>query len=122
LKAAAEGYRYDYDAESATYTLEQQARSYVLRIAPNAAATPDLDLLQATLGLSADQTFYEIDSAESPETSSGLAVTIRTRSMLASMAYLSAGVAVPDGAPLGSILSSSSLEELFKVVSSEEAG
>jgi hypothetical protein len=120
LKAAAEGYRFDYDAESATYTLAQRARSYVLRIAPNAAATPDLDSLLATLGLPADQSFYDIDSAESPETSSGSGVTIRMRSMLASMAYLSAGVTVPESDPLGSVLSSSNLDELFRVVSSEE--
>jgi hypothetical protein len=120
LKAAAEGYRFDYDAQSATYTLQQRERSYVLRIAPQAAATPDLDSLLATLGLPADQSFYEIDSAESPESSSGSAVTIRTRSMLASMVYLSAGVAVPESDPLGSILSSSNLDELFRVVSSED--
>ena len=120
LKAAAEGYRYDYDAESATYALEQQARRYVLRIAPNAAATPELGSLLASLGLRADQASYEIDSAESPETPPGSAVTIRTRSMLASMVYLSTGVVVPESDPLGAILGSSSLDELFRVVSSEE--
>ena len=120
LNAANGGYRFDYDAASQTYALEQRAKRYVLRVAPETAASPEFQFLRTKLGLREGQSEYELVSANSLQASPGSTLVVRTRSVLGAMAYLSRGVTVPDGDPLSPILGSTDLGHLFNVVSSKE--
>jgi hypothetical protein len=120
LNAAVENYRFGYDAETQTYPLEHRVRRYVVRVSPEAAASPEVAALAARLGVRPGQASYDIDSAESPEAPPGTAVMIKMRSLLSTMVYLSRGVDIPETDQLSSILGPNSLDEVFRVVSSEK--
>jgi hypothetical protein len=120
LKAAVENYRFGYDAETQTYALEDRVRRYMIRVSPEAVASPEVAALAARLGVRPGQASYDIDSAELPEAPPRTAVMVKMRSMLSTMVYLSRGVDIPETDPLRSILGSNSLDGVFRVVSSEK--
>ena len=120
LNAASKGYRFEYDAASRTYALEQRAQHYVLRVAPEAVTTPEFLVLRTKLGLREGQSEYEIVSADSPQAPRGSVLVVRTRSVLGTMAFLSRGVAVPESDPLAAVLGASELGGMFRIVSSDE--
>ena len=120
LNAASKGYRFEYDAASGTYALEQRAQHYVLRVAPYAVTTPEVLVLRTKLGLREGQSEYEIVSADSPQAPRGSVLVVRTRSVLGTMAFLSRGVAVPESDPLAAVLGASELGGMFRIVSSDE--
>lgn len=120
LNAASKGYRFEYDAASGTYALEQRAQHYVLRVAPDAVTTPEFLVLRTKLGLREGQSEYEVVSAESPQAQRGSVLVVRTRSVLGTMAFLSRGVAVPESDPLAVVLGPSELGGMFRIVSSDK--
>jgi hypothetical protein len=92
LNAAAGGYRLEYVQERSAYVLQQPARRYVLRVAAAAQGSAELAAMLAGLELPPGQTTYEL-TADAPDGAG--AVTVRTRSLMGALAYLSQGVAVP---------------------------
>jgi hypothetical protein len=94
LGASAAGYRFAYEADSASYSLESRAQHYVLRVDQEAFGLPDLSEMLTRLGLQDGESTYEIDASESSGASAGATLTIRTRSVLGTMAYAAHGIAV----------------------------
>jgi hypothetical protein len=96
LSAMADGHRFAYAAGSASYSLQSRTQHYVLSVAAEAAATPDLAEMLALLGLQPGRSNYEIDARQSSDAPPGSALTIRTRSVLGAMAYAAQGIEVAE--------------------------
>src|SRR5512138_589273 len=94
LEASAAGYRFAYEADSASYSLESRAEHYVLRVEQEAFGLPELTELLTRLGLQAGESTYELDARESSRVSPGSALTIRTRSVLGALAYAAQHIVV----------------------------
>lgn len=95
LGVVADGHRLAYIAEPASYSLQSRTQHYMLRLAPEALASPDLATIVAWLGLRPGESEYEIDTQRSSAAPPVSSLTIRTRSVLGAMTYAAQGVVVP---------------------------
>ena len=93
LSAVKDGYRLEYQKESASYVLAKEQAHYILAVSRNAWDHPDFEAVSSTLNLPPRQEVYEIDPTGTSDTK-GLRLT--TRSVLGTMAYLSNAVSIPD--------------------------
>jgi hypothetical protein len=97
LRVTEAGYRLELQADPPAYVLSGSRQHYVLRVSEN--AWDNIKFVQAalSLGLPLRQTVYDIDPGGSvlSDPSNGR-LSIVTRSVLGTMAYLSNGVLVPD--------------------------
>lgn len=98
------GYRVQRRADDHSYVLLRSAHYYVLEVDPAAQDSEDFRFVAARLGVPGDRPRYDIDPGGSAGVAGAAALRVDTRSVLGVMAYLSAGVAVPDAnaAPAGS--------------------
>jgi hypothetical protein len=96
LSASADGHRFEYAADSTSYSLQTRTQHYVLSIAAEASATPEHAEMLARLGLQPGRSTYEIDAPESPGVPPGSALTIRARSVLGAMAYAAQGIEIAE--------------------------
>jgi hypothetical protein len=102
LKANENGRRLDYDAATKSYRLVRIDRHLILRISREAKRQPALQKIIRHLKLDPAVSAYRlrhapgsrIKASENPNTTTDLMLS--TRSVLATMAYLSQGVSVPD--------------------------
>ena len=90
------GYRLDYQEESAEYFFTVDRSHFVLAVDERARDNPDFADIARLLGLPPRQATYEIDPGPIDMEELNGHLSVATRSVLGTMAYLSNAVSVPE--------------------------